>query len=220
MTRLRAVVFDLDDTLFDHTSSATNGVHAWLQSLGVVATENLVAQWFAIEQVHFDSWLAGKVSHQQQRRNRLIDFLPLLGLPVPADEPGLDAAYSVFLRCYEQQWTAFDDARAALEIAAGNDLRIGVLTNGSTAQQNAKLAAIGLADLVEVVCTSESLGVGKPGAAAYRSTCAALGVEPAETLMIGDNLELDVVAARRAGLSAVHLDRAAGGTLIELVRSS
>jgi putative hydrolase of the HAD superfamily len=37
-------------------------------------------------------------------------------------------------------------------------------------------------------------------------------------LMVGDNLELDVLAARKAGLAAHHLDRAAGVGLIDLVR--
>ena len=214
MTAFRGIVFDLDDTLFDHTSSATSGVRSLLSELEIVATDNLIAEWFAIERVHFDSWLAGQVSHQDQRRNRLRSFYPLLGLPLPDD---LDLAYDVFLRCYRQQWAAFEDARPALELARSNDLRIGVLTNGSTTQQTAKLAAIGLAELVDVVCTSELLGVGKPAPEAYRLTCEALGVEPAETLMIGDNHELDVVGARLAGLSAVHLDRAAGDTLIELM---
>ncbi|WP_328990775.1 HAD family hydrolase [Kribbella sp. NBC_01245] len=212
---MKAVIFDLDDTLFDHTRSITLGVFQWLEELQVVATDNHIAEWFAIEKVNFNSWLAGEVSHQEQRRNRLRSFLPYLGLPVPED---LDSAYDVFLRCYEQQWAAFDDAEPALSFAKGNDLRIGVLTNGTTLQQNAKLAAIGLADHVEVVCTSESLGAGKPAPEAYLSTCTALGVAPADACMIGDNLELDVIAARRAGLSAVHLDRAAGDTLTDLVR--
>jgi putative hydrolase of the HAD superfamily len=127
--------------------------------------------------------------------------------------------FAGFLNLYEQSWAAFPDAQPALEVAKGNGWRIGVLTNGATRQQNAKLAAIGLADFVDVVATSESLGFSKPAAEAYRLTCEALGVDPAETLMIGDNLELDVLAARAAGLSAEHLDRPAGGTLDQLVRA-
>jgi putative hydrolase of the HAD superfamily len=73
---------------------------------------------------------------------------------------------------------------------------------------------------VDVVSTSQSLGVSKPAAEAYHLTCKALGTEPAETLMIGDNLELDVVGARAAGLTALHLDRAAGITLADLVSRS
>ncbi len=220
MTRLRAFVFDLDDTLFDHTGSATAAVTGWVRALGGTATAGLLARWFAIEQAHFDAWLAGRVSHQEQRRLRLRDFLPLIGVPVPVGDAALDASYDVFLDWYERSWRAFADARPALEVARSNGLRVGVLTNGSTVQQNAKLHRIGLADLVDVVRTSEDLGAGKPAPRAYLETCAALGAEPAQTVMIGDNPELDVRAARAAGLSAVHLDRAAGHELRELVETA
>ena len=218
MTRPHAVVFDLDDTLFDHTGSAADAVAGWVTELGgATPSDELLERWFAIETTHFDAWLGGRVSHQEQRRLRLRDFLPLLDLPVPDGDAALDASYEVFLDWYQRSWRAFADARPALEVARGDDLRVGVLTNGSTTQQNAKLAAIGLAGLVDVVCTSEDLGAGKPAREAYLKTCAALDVEPAAAVMIGDNLELDVVAARAAGLTAVHLDRSAGHDLGELV---
>lgn len=215
---MKAVIFDLDNTLFDHTASSTNAIRVWVPSLGGMVSDELVAQWFVIEERNFNQWLAGLVTHQGQRRGRLRDFLPLIDHPVPSSEAELDGIYAGYLDHYERCWAAYPDARTALEVARSNGWRIGVLTNGSTAQQNAKLAAIGLADLVDVVCTSESLGVSKPVAEAYLQTCAALGVEPADALMIGDNLDLDVLAARSVGLTAHHLDRAAGITLTELVR--
>jgi len=214
---VKAVIFDLDNTLFDHTASATYAIRRWIPDLGGTATDELVAQWFVIEERNFNQWLAGEVTHQGQRRGRLRDFLPLLGRPVPPTDHELDELFTGFLHHYESSWTAYPDARPALEVARSNGLRIGVLTNGSTAQQNAKLRAIGLAELVDVVCTTESLGVSKPAPEAYLRTCEALGTDPADTVMIGDNLELDVIAARAAGLTAHHLDRAAGVTLTELV---
>jgi len=216
---MKAVVFDLDNTLFDHTASATAAIRSWVPELGGTASDALVAQWFVIEDHNFNQWLTGVVTHQGQRRGRLRDFLPLLGHPVPELDEELDQLFTGFLRHYEASWAAFPDARPALEVARSNGLGVGVLTNGSTTQQNAKLAAIELADLVDVVCTSESLGVSKPDPQAYLQTCSALGAEPADTVMIGDNLELDVLAARKAGLTAHHLDRAAGITLLDLVRS-
>lgn len=214
---MKAVIFDLDDTLFDHTTSATRAINAWVPELGGTPSDELVAQWFVIEKYNFDQWLAGRTTHQGQRRGRLRDFLPLLGHAVPAGDDELDEIFTGFLAAYQSSWTAFPDARPALEVARSNGWRVGVLTNGSTLQQNAKLAAIGLAELVDVVSTSESLGFSKTASQAYHLTCEALGVDPAETLMIGDNLELDVVAARSAGLRAEHLDRAAGITLTQLI---
>ena len=213
---VKAVIFDLDDTLFDHTLSATRGIEGWLVGLGYVPTAELVAAWFEIEERKFNAWLAGELTHQGQRRARLIEFLPLIGEPVPATDGELDAAYAQFLQHYQDNWVAFPDARPALEVARGNGWRIGVLTNGSTTQQNAKLAAIGLADLIDVVCTSELLGVSKPNPESYLRTCEALGTHPADTLMIGDNLDLDVLAPRAAGLTAHHLNRPAGTTLTQL----
>ncbi|MET9313732.1 HAD family hydrolase [Kribbella sp. NPDC003505] len=215
---MKAVVFDLDNTLFDHTGSATTALRRWVAELGVPPSDELVAEWFVIEDRVYPRWLSGELTHQGQRRARLHEFLPLIGHPVPSAEDAQDEFFERYLRLYRASWTAYPDARRALEVARGNGWRIGVLTNGSTTQQNAKLAATGLAELVDVVCTSESLGVSKPDPLAYQRVCEALGCEPSDVLMIGDNLDLDVLAARAAGLAARHLDRAAGTVLTDLLR--
>ncbi|HZX01373.1 HAD family hydrolase [Kribbella sp.] len=217
MTAVKAVVFDLDNTLFDHSGSAERALRGWVAGLGGLATDEMVAEWFAIEERVYPAWLAGELTHQGQRRERMRQFLPLLGHAVPGTDAGLDEVFDGYLRLYRGSWVAYPDARPALEVARGNGWRVGVLTNGSTGQQNAKLEAIGLAHLVEVVCTSESLGVSKPDPLAYQRVCEALDVEPEDALMIGDNLELDVLAARKAGLAARHLDRTAGDTLLKLI---
>ncbi|TWD79655.1 putative hydrolase of the HAD superfamily [Kribbella amoyensis] len=217
---MKAIVFDLDDTLFDHTASASRALRSWVPTLGVTWSDDLLGRWFAIEDAVYPEWLAGRLTHQGQRRQRLREFLPFLELPVPATEAGLDEVFTGYLDRYRACWIAFEDARPALEVARSNGWRIGVLTNGSTVQQHAKLTAIGLAELVDVVCTTETLGCSKPDPRAYLDTCEALGVDPVDTLMIGDNLDLDVLGARAAGLSAEHLDRAAGVTLAQLVRST
>ncbi|MFI5690607.1 HAD family hydrolase [Kribbella sp. NPDC051586] len=214
---MKAVIFDLDNTLFDHTLSATYAVRSWVTDLGGTPTDELVAQWFGIEDRVYGRWLSGELTHQGQRRVRLREFLPLIGQPVPTADADQDEAFTGYLRHYQGSWTAYPDARPALEVARGNGWRIGVLTNGNTVQQNAKLAAIGLADLIDVVCTSEALGFSKPAPEAYLRTCEALGVEPSEVLMIGDNLDLDVLAAQAAGLAARHLDRTVGHTLPDLL---
>jgi putative hydrolase of the HAD superfamily len=217
---VKAVIFDLDDTLFDHASSIASTLRSWVPTLGAAPlTDELIAQWFVAEHRNFELWLAGKLSHQDQRRGRLRDFLPLIGHPVPATDAGLDEIFAGFLERYPQHWAAFPDALPALEVARSKGWRIGVLTNGTVQQQNAKVAAIGLAGHIDVVSTSEGLGFSKPAPESYLLTCEALGVDPAEALMIGDNLEKDVLGARAAGLSAEHLDRAAGITLAQLVRA-
>ena len=68
---------------------------------------------------------------------------------------------------------------------------------------------MGLRDQLTAVITSEELGIAKPDPRSYLSACEHLGVEPLQTLHVGDRHDLDVLGARAAGLQAIHLDRRA-----------
>jgi putative hydrolase of the HAD superfamily len=82
-----------------------------------------------------------------------------------------------------------------------------VLTHGSAGQQHAKLTTLDLADRSEFVITSEDLGVGKPDPIAFLTACDRLGLPAREVVHVGDAPNLDVTAARAAGLHAVLIDR-------------
>ena len=203
---VEAVVFDLDDTLFDHASSTRHALEDWLRALGVPVAPSLATEWTKLEARHFEAWRAGAISFEEQRRRRLRDFLPLLGRPVGADAE-LDSVFAGYLHCYEESWRAFDDTRPALDALAAAGLVLAVLTNGTAAQQRAKVERIGVADQLATVVTSEEIGVAKPAPRAYLHTCRLIGSEPTRTLHVGDRHDLDVVAARAAGLPALHPDR-------------
>lgn len=203
---VEAVVFDLDDTLFDHTGSTRRALDRWLQTLGVAVSTSLVVQWFDLEARHYDAWRAGAISFQEQRRRRIRDFLPLIGRPTGTDAQ-LDSVFADYLHCYEESWQAFDDAQPALDKLAAAGLVLAVLTNGTTAQQEAKIEMIGVAPHLAAVVTSEELGIAKPAPRAYLGTTERIGVNPSRTLHVGDRHDLDVIAARAAGLRALHLDR-------------
>ncbi len=47
---MKAIIFDLDNTLFDHTGCAERAVRSWVSDLGIVPTDELIAQWFVIEE--------------------------------------------------------------------------------------------------------------------------------------------------------------------------
>jgi putative hydrolase of the HAD superfamily len=203
---IRAVIFDLDGTLLDHVGSVTTALRNWLPTLRATATEDLVTEWFEAEHRYFPAWRSREISFAEQRRRRLRDFLPLLNI-APGDDHALDAAFAGYLSHYEAAWTKFDDVDLALAQLDRTHLRIALLTNGTVEQQTAKLKAIGLDGRVGPVCTAEALGAAKPDPTAYLAVCDELGVEPDSAVHIGDLYDLDVLAARAAGLRAIHLDR-------------
>jgi putative hydrolase of the HAD superfamily len=101
----------------------------------------------------------------------------------------------------------FGDAKAALEELRGA-YRLGLLTNGPPDIQHEKLEGAGLRQYFNAVVVSGEVGIGKPDPRIFHLTLERLGASPAEAAMVGDSLARDIVGARRAGLTAVWVNRA------------
>jgi putative hydrolase of the HAD superfamily len=205
------ILFDLDGTLIDHRGAAVAAIGQIAQ--GAVSARlpagDLVAAWWALERAHMRRYLAGECSFTGQRRCRLREFLPLLGEPVPGDA-GLDAWFSGrYLPLYEAAWSRYPDVLPCLQALAGRPAppRLAVLSNGDLEQQRAKLARSGLLSHFEAVLTPADLGAAKPDPAVFTAACRHLDTAPGRVLSVGDWLEGDVIAAARAGLTGVWLDR-------------
>ncbi len=203
-----AVLFDLDGTLLDHEGAARAGALAWAagENLGHGFDGHaLGSEWLRLEDEHYANYLAGTLSFQEQRRARLAGMLAILGCAVPPDI-ALDRLFEAYLRHYEAAWRAYEDVLPALTDLRAAGLSIGVLTNGQEDQQRAKLQAVGLLELFICVASS-TLPSPKPAAAAFVIACERLGRPPAEVFYVGDNLHSDALAATRAGLTGVWINR-------------
>lgn len=208
---MKAIGFDLDGTLLDHRGSATAAVDEFLLLLGITPSDEARQVWFTVEEAEFERWRTGLIGFQEQRRNRLRRVLPALGISAPEHPAELDRLFEDYLVAYRNAWTAFPDSVSVLSSLRLRGYRLGILTNGSQEQQLDKLRAIGLLELVDVVCTSELIGFQKPDRRAFEILAARLGVEPADCIFIGDNPEHDVAGARLAGMQAALVDRHQAG---------
>ncbi|HWJ81959.1 MAG TPA: HAD family hydrolase [Nocardioides sp.] len=202
---IRGVLFDLDDTLFDHRGAADRGVRTWLAGLGLDgALDDHVERWFALEAFHYERYQSREISHVDQRRARIRAFLPGWDL---ADDAIADDTFAGYLACYRAAWSAFADAAAAIEAALGAGLPVGILTNGDQTVQEEKVRRIGLAPYGVPVFASSTLPAAKPKPRAFAAACASLGVDPHGCVMVGDSLHHDVRGATAAGMTAVLVDR-------------
>ncbi|MET9324373.1 HAD family hydrolase [Streptomyces sp. NPDC003038] len=207
--QIRAVLWDIDDTLFDYTGADTAGLARHLAQEGLgeryASPGAALALWRETTDRHWARFAAGEVTFQGQRRDRVRDFL---GAPAMTDEES-DTWFDRYVEHYKAAWAVFPDVVPVLDaLAAG--YRHGVLSNSSTANQDPKLRHLGLRERFEVLVCAAELGVSKPEAAAFLAACEALGLRPAEVAYVGDQPEIDARGARDAGLVAVWLDRDGG----------
>jgi putative hydrolase of the HAD superfamily len=202
-TPVRAVLFDLDDTLFDHRGAADAGVVAWARALGLdEPAATLIERWNDLERTHFGNFAAGRETFEQMRRHRARG---LAGQHLT--DAQADAAFESFYAHYRDQWALFGDALPALERCRAAGYAIGILTNGDGAHQRRKVTDLGLDERMDAIIISGEFGEAKPAPAIFHHACAALGAAPEQTLMVGDNLPGDVEGARAAGLQGAWLDR-------------
>ncbi len=216
-TRIRVVLFDLDDTLFAHRAAVERGITAHRATLGgAIADADAAAEslrWHELEELHYHRYLAGELDFVGQRRARARSFVEPYGVVFSSDAEA-EAWFDGYAVHYKNSWTLHDDTLPCLDaLTAGPDpLRIGLITNGSLEAQTVKMRTTGLLPRIEHVIASGSVGVAKPDAAIFAHACSVFGVQPAEAAYIGDRLATDALGASAAGLLGVWLDRAGGAT--------
>lgn len=208
--RIGAVILDLDDTLFDHRESARRGLCRWVRSLGARPTPEIEASWESTAAQLMARRRAGEIDRDAYRHLRVRSLLSEAGRGEEAERlhgDECDRHYARFLALYEQEWVAFEDALTILRALQERGIPTAILTNGAEERQQRKVQSLGLAPFVVGVWTSEHLAAKKPAPSTYLTVCAALGLDPADVLHVGDNPEHDLHGAHAAGLPALHLDR-------------
>lgn len=202
---IKAVLFDLDDTLVDHhhaARAAMAGVRERLEVFQAVDFDALAAEHQRVlEHLHHEVAIGARSAADA----RIERYRQLLGF-VGADTRHAAAAAELHRRLYQSNRRAVDGA-LELVVHLRTRLRIAVVTNNTILEQTEKLAAFGFAPHVDALVTSEEIGAAKPDARIFRAALERLGCEPYEAVMIGDAWHADVLGATGAGIRALWLNR-------------
>ena len=206
-TAITTILFDLDDTLFDHMGTARAALATTASgrpTLQGVPVEMLYQHYSELLEELHPLVMMGRISYLEARQQR---FARLLAPYEPAAS-GAEAA-----QLAEQHYGHYQQLRRplagalALLQALKPAYKIGIVTNNRTAEQQEKLRHLGMRHLVDALITSEDVGVLKPDPAIYQQALQRLGAAPAETVMVGDNWQADVVGALAVGIRPVWLNR-------------
>ena len=196
-----AIIFDLDDTLFDDagcTLAGLNALAAGYPALAALPQSELFARHSRLLTALEGEVYAGTLSVEACRVRRLGQLLASVGVP-DADAEAAAVTYHAASRAH------YRPLPGALELVRGlhaRGIRLGVLTNYPRGVQTAKLDACGLTPYLSAATTTSDAPP-KPDPASYYMACRALEVGPEQAVMVGDNWSNDVAGAAAAGLRAV-----------------
>jgi HAD superfamily hydrolase (TIGR01549 family) len=203
----RAVFFDLDDTLFDHTRTAR-------EALRIVRADQPILQrppfgalcreyGRLLEAIHPEV-LAGRISIPLARRRRFEMLAEFCGTAISAEEA--ESISQRYRAEYQIARRAVPGARAILERLRGRAI-VGIVTNNEVREQEEKLAFLGLRGLVDVLVVSEEVGASKPDPKIFRTALDRAGVSAGEAVMLGDSWTADVQGAHGVGIRPIWLNR-------------
>lgn len=191
-----AVLFDLDETLLDRTTS----LKAFLFVQYTEYADRLGA-------FSFNEW-----------RDRFLE-LDLRGhtpksivYPQILSEAGGDHSLSDQLltdyqeRCCEHA-RGFSGMKETLEALRTDGRKLGIITNGETAFQTRHIKALRIAHLFDTILISETERLRKPDVKLFERASERLNVAPRDCLFVGDNPIADIIGAHGAGMRTAWIAR-------------
>ena len=208
MSAATAVLMDVDDTLVDTKAAFRTAIVAATAAYLPDGTDVDEAThfWRQDRHGHYRAYTRGEMDHFTQRKLRVHDMHAEFGGPQLSDDEYVEWE-QVFEAGFRAGWVTHPDAEPFVAALDDRGVPYGALSNASTEYQVGKLAAVGLGR-VPMLVGVDTLGVGKPDPRVFATACERLGSDPATTIYVGDEFDIDAAAAVRAGLMGVWCERA------------
>jgi putative hydrolase of the HAD superfamily len=201
------IFFDLDHTLWDFERNAEETKQELFETLnlrdrGIESYEIFREQYVPINQALWALYREDKIEKGELNFRRFYDTLCLLGL----DDSELGKAMaSGFIEGISTKTYLFPFAKEILEYLYLK-YPLYIITNGFEEVQFSKLKNSGLGVFFTNVITSEEAGVKKPDPGIFEYALRKTGALAHESIMIGDDLEVDMAGARQMGIDQLYVN--------------
>jgi putative hydrolase of the HAD superfamily len=211
MPKYRHLFFDLDRTLWDMERNASETLLELferydLKSRGVESPEIFIEHYNRYNDLLWDRYRRKLIDKSTLRALRFKQTLAHLGIHDKQLADQFDHAYIAEAPLKKNLVPGAIEMLEALK----DDFQFHIITNGFPEVQHHKIANGGLGNYFEIIITSEGCGYSKPDARIFSHALKKSGAKAEEALMIGDDLLVDIVGARKAGWDQVFFNPAKG----------
>ena len=208
--KYKDLFIDFDDTLYDTYGNAVIALRETFEWFHL-------ERWFPDPQVFYDEYwkanidLWGRYSRGEITRDYLI--VERFRRPLSAGD-GLAVTEALclemsdkFLDFCSSKPGVVEGAHELMDYLKQKGYRMHMASNGFHEVQYKKLAACGLRDYFNTIILSEDAGANKPSKQYFDYALQVSGASRETTLMIGDNLQTDILGALGCGLDAMLFNR-------------
>ena len=207
---IKAVFFDLYHTLICYDPPQEESLARVLNDFGIeVAPEVLrrpivVADEF-IYQEH--SRLSISKRSDEEKKSLFAQYQAMV-LKEAGIEPTGELIGNILSKMQQIKFSRvlFDDVLPVLTELKGKGLILGLISNVDS-DITPLLDKLGLSQLLQVVVTSQDTGYMKPQPEIFKEAARQASVQVSEAMYIGDQYQIDVLGAKKAGMQGVLLDR-------------
>ncbi len=199
--KIKHIFFDLDHTLWDfETNSGKTFEQIFDKNNIEVDFSNFMEVYRPINHHYWKLYREEKVSKSDLRYGRLRDAFDQLNYKISDDLIDLLAVEYIDFLPYHN--ALFDGAHEILTYLKAK-YKMHIITNGFEEVQHKKMDHAGLLKYFDKIITSEEVGVKKPNPKIFEYAIKKAEAKPEESLMIGDNLEADILGAQNVGMETI-----------------
>lgn len=193
---ISALIFDLDDTLYDEIDYVCSGFKTVAERLAVV---------YGLQADEVYDMMLGLFN--EDRSDVFGRLVKQLNLDISAVVEMVSA-----YRAHEPRIHLRQDAAFILDYARKAGYKTGLITDGDSKRQRAKLRALGIESAFDAVIISGENpgGIGKPDAYVYSRCLSVLGARPEEAVYVADNPAKDFIGAKALGIKTIRLVNSRG----------
>jgi putative hydrolase of the HAD superfamily len=184
----KAVIFDMDNTLFDFVEAKMRSCKAVIDYIGKGDDKELLS--------YFLRWRHGFESHEN-----IADYMRDIGVYS-------EQTFKECCRIYDDVKLStikpYPHVRETLARLREMGLRLAVVTDALNGHAVSRLRKAGLIDFFDVVISADMTGKRKPEPDSIKLALRKLNARPEEAVLVGDSINRDIKAGKRLGMVTVY----------------